>query len=388
MIEIAVFSLLFCAFGALLAWAFGLKNASFLKLQIAQLSAQLEAKNDYIAALKADFAAQTIELKSQNEKNLKILEEKLNQSFQSQSIAALNQNKITLNAAMSELLEPVKKSVAEYTKRLGENEVALKTNIDNAFKFSQSISQNAEKLAQILKGDKKIRGNFAETQLKSVLDSSGLKLGEQYRLQEHFKDGSSGYFLDAVVFFGDDRCVIIDSKFPLPDAFDLAPSAPNSDIIAAQIAKNLRARIDELASKPYQKYPNALDYLLLFIPYEHLLDLALSVDPNIYAYAQKKQIYLTTPNTLFMALNTINLAWRGAQADKNLQKSFEEIGKIYDKFAGAMDDFSKIQSSLNAITNHISNLSTKLEGRGGMISQFDKLKELGAKTSKTLVNKE
>ena len=62
----------------------------------------------------------------------------------------------------------------EYKDKLVANEIKLEANIKNMFAYTQAIGQNADKLAQILKGDKKIRGNFAEIQLKNVLEHSGL----------------------------------------------------------------------------------------------------------------------------------------------------------------------------------------------------------------------
>lgn len=326
-------------------------------------------------------------LKQDYEKTLNLLEQKLENNLQKQNLNYLNQNKIMLNEDIKKLLEeifiPVKKSVKEYSERLNQNEISLQSNIKNMFEFSQTIKTNADKLATILKGDKKIRGNFAELQLQNILENSGLIKEEQYKLQAHFKQDDKSYIADAIVFLDSQKNIIIDAKFPLPNDFDFSDL---NERVCKELAFNLKERIDELSKKPYMKFsPYTYDFILLFIPYQNLLDLALSVDASLYQYAYKKNIYLTTPNTLFMALNTINISWRHIKSNENILKAFEELGKFHDKFAGVLEDFDKLKNASKSLNTQIENLQNKLfSGTGNLNSRVSKLKDLGAKTQKSL----
>lgn len=326
-------------------------------------------------------------LKQDYEKTLNLLEQKLENNLQKQNLNYLNQNKIMLNEDIKKLLEeifiPVKKSVKEYSERLSQNEISLQSNIKNMFEFSQTIKTNADKLATILKGDKKIRGNFAELQLQNILENSGLIKEEQYKLQAHFKQDDKSYIADAIVFLDNQKNIIIDAKFPLPNDFDFSDL---NERVCKELAFNLKERIDELSKKPYMKFsPYTYDFILLFIPYQNLLDLALSVDASLYQYAYKKNIYLTTPNTLFMALNTINISWRHIKSNENILKAFEELGKFHDKFAGVLEDFDKLKNASKSLNTQIENLQNKLfSGTGNLNSRVNKLKDLGAKTQKSL----
>lgn len=326
-------------------------------------------------------------LKQDYEKTLNLLEQKLENNLQKQNLNYLNQNKIMLNEDIKKLLEeifiPVKKSVKEYSERLNQNEINLQSNIKNMFEFSQTIKTNADKLATILKGDKKIRGNFAELQLQNILENSGLIKEEQYKLQAHFKQDDKSYIADAIVFLDSQKNIIIDAKFPLPNDFDFSDL---NERVCKELAFNLKERIDELSKKPYMKFsPYTYDFILLFIPYQNLLDLALSVDASLYQYAYKKNIYLTTPNTLFMALNTINISWRHIKSNENILKAFEELGKFHDKFAGVLEDFDKLKNASKSLNTQIENLQNKLfSGTGNLNSRVNKLKDLGAKTQKSL----
>ncbi|EKY8778590.1 DNA recombination protein RmuC [Campylobacter upsaliensis] len=326
-------------------------------------------------------------LKQDYEKTLNLLEQKLENNLQKQNLNYLNQNKIMLNEDIKKLLEeifvPVKKSVKEYSERLSQNEISLQSNIKNMFEYSQNIKTNADKLATILKGDKKIRGNFAELQLQNILENSGLIKEEQYKLQVPFKEDLKSYIADAVVFLDSQKNIIIDAKFPLPNDFDFSDL---NERVCKELAFNLKERIDELSKKPYTKFsPYTYDFILLFIPYQNLLDLALSIDPSLYQYAYKKNIYLTTPNTLFMALNTINISWRHIKSNENILKAFEELGKFHDKFAGVLEDFDKLKNASKSLNIQIENLQNKLfSGTGNLNSRVSKLKDLGAKTQKSL----
>lgn len=375
-----------------------LKNEQIAKNAALQASLNEKEKliekmqNDFLSEkrnLRADYEQILAQLKKEREEAFNSYKNELSQNLEKQNLAILNQNKIMLSdegkKALSEIFEPVKKSVKEYSEKLATNETALQTNIKNMFNYSLEIGKKAEELAQILKGDKKVRGNFAELQLKNVLENSGLKEGEQYKLQEHFKDGEKDYYPDAVVHLDKQKSIIIDAKFSLPNDFDF--DQKDDEKLCEQICANLKNRIDELAKKPYAKFAaNTYDFVLLFIPYQNILDLALDVAPNLYQEAYKKKIYLTTPHTLFMALNTINISWRHIQSDENVQKAFEELGKFYDKFVGVLEGFEAIKRSANSMFNNIQDMQNKMQGRGGLITRVDKLKELGIKTNKSIEN--
>lgn len=369
-------------------------------IETANLSAKSDEKEKLVAQMRVDFGEEKQSLKNEYQATLTQLEnkykanlEELKKEFTSnlakQNEHFLLQNKAMLNdegkKILDEIFVPVKKSVKEYAEKLATNEVALQTNIKNMFSFSQKIGEEADKLAKILKGDKKIRGNFAELQLKNVLEHSGLKFGEQYKLQEHFNDEGKRYVPDAVVYLDKEKSIIIDAKFSLPSDFDFEENGEN---LRKQLCQNLKARIDELARKPYANFDaHTYDFVLLFIPYQNILDLALEFEPNLYQNAYKKQIYLTTPHTLFMALNTINISWRHIQSDENILKAFEELGKFYDKFAGILDTFESIKRNANTLLSNVDKMQTQLNGRGGLTARVEKLKEFGVKTGKQIDKK-
>ncbi|WP_299325740.1 DNA recombination protein RmuC [uncultured Helicobacter sp.] len=382
---------------ALESTAKSLESSHIQALQeIASLKATLTTANERLQEQRADSARQKTELQDKYEQDLSKLESQyklsistlqneLAKNLELQKTALLNESKLALSkdskAILDEVFTPIKTRVEEYQKTLLQNEAKLKENIDNAFKYSQEMSKSAQELGRILKGDKKLRGNFGELQLKRVFESSGLIEGRQYSLQEQLHTQGGRYIPDAIVRLDDKRNIIIDAKFPLPNAITCDDE---TEINTQEIAQNLKARIDELASKPYKDIENAYDFVLLFIPYNNILDLALEADSSLYNYAYSKQIYLTTPHTLFMALKTIAITWQHIQSDKNIKQAFEELGKFYDKFADVCSDFDKMARGLQSAQSAAVAMDTKLRGKGGLESRLDKLKDLGAKTKKSI----
>lgn len=377
-----------------------LKNLTFsLEQTITSLELQLSLKETALEEKKADFLFQTQQLQEQYTHQLRHLEEKythnlsmLKEEFRAQNKhqteILLTQNKNLLNEDSKKLLEeiftPLKEEVKHYSERLTQNETRLQTNLKNMFEYSQLVGKNADKLANILKGDKKIRGNFGEIQLKSVLQNSGLIEGEQYELQKHFQSEEGNRLIpDAIIHLDKNKDIIIDSKFSLPSDLDFENLTSQ---MASSLAINLKNRIDELAKKPYKDFSaNTYDFVLLFIPYQHLLDLALEIDPNLYQYAYGKKIYLTTPQTLFMALKTIQITWIDIKRNENVQQAFEELGKFYDKFVGVLESFERIESAITGLNKAKDELANRLrDGNGNLNARFKKLQDLGVKHKKAL----
>lgn len=352
---------------------------------ISSLKLELDFSSKALQETKATLLSQKEELKSEYEKNLEKLEAKYTQNLQSlknelsqnfalQNQALLAQNQTQLNEdskkLLNEIFSPLKEQIQTYNKRLIENEASVKTSIENMFKYSNAMSANAEKLAQILKGDKKIRGNFGEIQLKSVLENSGLIEGEQYKLQENLSLEGSRYIPDAIIYLERDKSIIIDAKFSLPSDFSFENMGEQ---VGVELAKNLCSRIDELSKKPYDKL-SSYDFVLLFIPYQNILDLALSAKPSLYQYAYDKKVYLTTPHTLFMALKTIQITWINIDKSENVSRSLQEIEKFYEKFLGIVEDCNKLAKLKDSLCDIHQDLAKKLtEGKGNLQGRFQKL---------------
>lgn len=370
------------------------KTKDFLQDQITEykvitqtLKNQIQHFENEKQRLKQEYQEQNLLLEKNYQQNLEILEKKLQENYQAQNNLLLAQNKNMINEDSKKILDsifaPLKEQIKDYSERLVKNEVKIETQIKSMFDFTQNIGDKANKLAQILKGDKKMRGNFGELQLKNILENSGLIEGEQYKLQQHFKIEGSSYIPDAIIYLEKNKSIVIDAKFSLPNSFDFQEVDSQ---VCYEIYQNLKKRIDELAQKPYNIIQNdTYDFVLLFIPYQNILDLAMEANSDIYQYAYNKKVYLTTPHTLFMALKTISITWLNIKRNENITQAFDEIGKFHEKFVGVLKSFEDIKIHLQRLQKAKDDMENKLQtGQGNLVSRFQKIEELGVKTKKSL----
>ena len=71
--------------------------------------------------------------------------------------------------------------------------------------------------------------------------------------------------------------------------------------------------------------------------------------------------------------------------DVNWNDLVKRDGLFYEKFNGLSNDLQKVGEHLDKAQSSFDNAQTKLSsGKGNLFSQVEKLKELGAKTTKTL----
>ena len=394
-----------------------LNNLRLQKAIYEQRFANLEQENIKIEAQKEEFRTQSLELEKElsaykassiaKEENLiekiKYLEqikEDLSLKFKNISSEIIKSQHETFSKEQQQTLSVIINPFAEQLKAFKqevasarEESIKNKSNLDaqlaNLSQLNQTLSQDAQNLAEALKGGKKAQGNWGECQLSRILEISGLRKGQDYDTQESFHDEDKKlYRPDVIIHLPENRDIVVDSKVSLIDYLD-AVNAEDEETRLKCLQKNvqsLKAHIDELSSKEYQKLlkDRTLNYVIMFIPVESAYIAALDCDRCIYDYAYKRNIILATPLSLLPTLRTIENLWRIDSQNQNVQKIAELGGKIYDKLASFVDDMKTLERGLNQANNAYNNAMTKLSGRGGAISQAEKMKLLGSKTNKAI----
>lgn len=293
-------------------------------------------------------------------------------------------------------LLPLKEHVGHFEKELRQvheetvkDRERLKAEINQLSKKSDQISQNASELSKALKGDSQMQGAWGEMILESILEKSGLRVGEEYEVQAHRKNQDGERLRpDVVVNLPGGKTLVIDSKVSLAAYTDAVNSENEIDTIEAQKRHivSIRNHINGLSAKGYQFAENSsVDYVILFIPIEGALSEALRMDGRITEYAMEKNITIATPTTLMMALKTISNVWDVERRNKNAELIADRAGKLYDKVSGFILNMEKVgerltqaQDSYEVAFNQFS------KGRGNVLAQVESLKTLGAKTTKSI----
>ncbi|PRC92230.1 DNA recombination protein RmuC [Solimicrobium silvestre] len=354
--------------------------------RIAELTTRLEAerlqtseKLALLEAARSEFGQQFQLLANQ------ILEEK-SQKF-------TEQNKINLGGILLPLQEKINQfqtQVADTYDKDSKERLTLKNEIERLATLNGKISEDAINLTQALKGNNKTQGIWGEMVLETVLESSGLRRGEEYQVQNSFERDEGGLHRpDVIIHLPEGRHMIVDAKMSLV-AYERYVSAANDDERAESLKLHLvsvRAHIKGLSEKNYQTLTGlkAPDFVMLFIAVEPAFMLAFSHDQSLFNDALAKNVLLVSPSTLLANLRTIAYIWRQEQQNRNAQEIAQQCAKLYDKFVGFVEDLEDIGKKLGQTQKSFDDAKSKLSsGRGNLIRQAEQVKKLGVKPTKNL----
>jgi DNA recombination protein RmuC len=184
------------------------------------------------------------------------------------------------------------------------------------------------------------------------------------------------------------KALVIDSKVSLSAYADAiaAETEEERERCLKLHAKNVRDRVDELAARDYQNLVDgSVDWVLLFMPIEGAVSAAWAYDGEIAAYAMERGVALAYPTSLLMALKTVKHLWNVEKRNKNAEQIADRAGKLYDKLATFIESFERVGGALDdAKKAHDKALGQLTKGQGNLVRQVEMLKDLGARTGKSL----
>ena len=363
--------------------------------KLAKVEAQLEHSQQ--ALVQAKEASE--KLSAQLKLEFAEIAHKVMQS-NSEQMRAKNEEKI------GELLKPLKTELGEFKKKVDDVYVAeakdrhvLKAEIERLITMSQQVSQEANNLTTALKGNNKTQGNWGEMLLESILEHSGLVKGREFVTQEFIKDAGGNIIKDAegrglqpdvMVYYPDQRTIIIDSKVSLVHWEQYVNSEEEADRkrgLELHLA-SLKSHIDGLSKKNYPKYAKALDYVLLFVPIEPAFLEAVKKDTQLWKYAYDKKIMLVSPTNLLAVLKIIADLWKVEQQNQNAIEIAEKAGAMYDKFVGFLVNLEDVGKKLGAAQESYDQAFSQLStGRGNIVNRMEELKKMGADARKQIPDK-
>jgi len=226
---------------------------------------------------------------------------------------------------------------------------------------------------------------------ENILEKSGLRKGEEYKVQESFRDeGGNLLRPDIIVKLPEGKHIVLDSKMSLISYEEYSSQHGNhegQERAGRAFLQSLKNHIDSLSSKRYHALEDlgSPDFVMLFIPLEPAFALAFKLRPDLMHECWDKNIALVSPTTLLTTLRTVASLWRQDRQEKNALEIADRGGKLYDKFVALVKDFEDLGKELQSAVKAHEAMGNKLnEGKGNLISQVEKLRELGAKTEKRL----
>lgn len=303
------------------------------------------------------------------------------------------ENMETILGPLREQIKGFRQKVEDVYDKESRDRVALLAEIGNLKNLNQQISVDALNLTNALKGQAKTQGTWGELILQRVLEMSGLMEGREYETEVHHQSGDGrAQRPDVIVHLPDRKDVIIDSKVSLVayERYCSADTAEEREAALRDHLRSLREHVRELSERKYEKLEGveSLDYVLMFVPVEPALLTALERDGSLFDQALKRNVMLVCPSTLLGTLRIIENIWRYEHQSQNAQEIANRAGDLYDKLVGFMEEFEKIDSSLDKAKRSYDIAHKRLSsGAGNLIKRAEDLRKLGVKADKMLPKK-
>ena len=337
--------------------------------------------------------------------NLENSKQQLSQQFELLGNKIFTQNssnfKETNQQEINNLLNPFKEQFFEFKRKVEEiheietrDRVSLVGEVKQLSSLNQKISADTVNLTRALKGDVKFQGNWGEMILENLLESSGLRKDQEYTIQPSFRingRGDNSHILrpDVVINLPDKKTVIIDSKVSLK-GFSQYVAAINDNEKNTALKSHIQSiknHIKGLSDKDYSAISelHSLDFVLLFVPIEQALMLAINEDPNIIYDAFQKKIILVSATTLLATVRTIENFWRYDKQQSNSEEIARKAGDMLDKFSLFVEELENIGHQLDKAKSSYNTAHNRLfSGNGNLISKAKTIQELGIKGKKEL----
>jgi DNA recombination protein RmuC len=349
------------------------KELDSIRAQLAKSSADLATAEANCAAARQSLA-ETRDLHAAHLRDAKETQEKaladLRQTFQALSADALRQNapqflqlanetfakfQETAKGDLSTLVQPLREQLDTYQKRLQQSESNQSTTLGEVKKQLESLAQNSQNLSsetlqlrRVLSSNQ-ARGRWGEETLRRVVEAAGMSPHCDFTEQNQVDDKKP----DLIVRLPGDRIIIVDSKVPDLDflqAIDSADTVQRAQALGQHAAK-LKDTIRDLAKKDYPaQYPNALDYVVLFVPAESLFSAALEADHELIVWASQRKIMLATPTSLIALLRAVSVSWQQHAQTENAREIAASAQELFNRVAKFFEHFEKIRAGLERAT--------------------------------------
>jgi DNA recombination protein RmuC len=321
-------------------------------------------------------------LRQSHESFLQLAEGRLKQSEMA-ATAAFDKKQ----AAIDELIKPVKETLGKMDVQLKEIEVArhgaykeLMQAVSLSNETQQKLRTETGQLLQALRTPT-TRGQWGEIQIRRILEMTGMaEHTKDFSSQCHVKGEDGSVRPDYVVRLPGNRCIVIDSKVPLASYLDGAQSNDENIKRTAmeKHAKQVREHIRALSSKAYwDQIEGSADFVVLFVPGDHFLAGALDYAPDLIEFGTTHHVVLATPMTLVALLRTVALGWRQENLRENAEKLGQLGGELYAAVSTMAGYISDMGSRLSASVECYNKMVGSLERN--VLSKARKLREFGAK---------
>lgn len=300
-------------------------------------------------------------------------------------------------APLKEVMAEMKKSMDDNRDSFNRNTASLSEQLKQMHATTTNLGAEAEKLSRALQAGPKIQGDFGEMKLNDLLDKFGFTKGVEYDVQYTMRDSKGNVIRnddtndmmrpDVVLHYPDHKDVIIDSKASLTAFINYVNAGTDNERKAylEEHVKSVRRHVDELSAKNYGKYSmdggTTLDFVIMFVPQEAAMQLAVSADASLWNYAFERNVIITGEQNLFSLLRLLQIAWTQQRQAENQEKVFDMASTLVDRVQLFVERFDRLDSDIHGVRKSFDDAKKAMSGNRGFIGSARKLIDMGAKAN-------
>ncbi len=380
-----------------------------LSMRTEQLSAatsrlnHLEAENKTLHA-KTESQTRELELVREQmasearhrEEQFKNMAQQLMESSASKLKESNKETMTVITQPLKEAMESMQKAISESQKDGAARSASFREQIQQMLQQTQQLGEKTDSLTNVLRRDNKVSGNMGEIILGDLLASQGLTEGIHYEVQARLRDelgrplknDETGKEMqpDVILHYPQGQDAIVDSKVSLVayEKYVNAETPEDKDRYLQDHIKSVRQHVNELARKDYSKYikngRDAVDFVIMFVPFESSLQLALANDPTLWREAFEKKVFVTGEQNLLGILHMIHIAWVQNQQAENQQKVFGLAEQLLDRLGDFVQRYNDLGEKIHKVQEAYDSTNNKLiTGRQSVVQKGRELVDLGAK---------
>jgi DNA recombination protein RmuC len=334
--------------------------------ECARLSASAEERERSFEARLQELKQAREALSSQfSEIGTKLLGE-AQKNFLERADARFNQAGEKHEEKLKSLLQPVEATLKRYEEGLSKVEkervdsyAGLREAVELVRSGQSQVRDETAKLVSALRHSPKSRGRWGEQSLKNVLEQAGLSPFADFQSEVSVDTADGRLRPDVIVRLPGGRKLIIDAKCSL-NAFLDASDEVDETARAAHLkahAQSIRNHAQQLGGKNYwDRFGDAADYVVMYIPGEHFLTAALEQDDGLWEWAFERRVLLATPTNLVAIARTVASVWR----QEKLAEEAAEIARLG----------KELHARLATMGAHVARMGRNLELATGAYNAF------------------
>ena len=340
----------------------------------AQLLEQIRADRELLSTQVAEAREQ---LRSQQEQTQFLEKARADLVVQFRSVSgqmldgsreALFKSNETVNESFGKQVLQLRQQMEALQKESSEKLGVLAQTTMDLRQRSEDVQGAAQQLTSALRSPN-VKGQWGEVNLRRILEFVGLIAYCDFDQQVHVGTEEGAYRPDCVITIPGSRRLIVDSKAPIESYLDALKVTDESqrEIALGEHLRKVRSHIDLLSKKDYAGKLGALgqvvDAVVLFIPVEGALSMALERDPQLLEYAFSKNIILTFPTSLLAILKGLAMTIQQAEIAKNIEEIQNNAVELYKRFVTFVDKFNTVGSNLSRLNKSFNDAVGSAQGR-------------------------